>query len=175
MIIINGLPGTGKTMIAQHIQKEYGYTYINDWDILKNNGILLDNRDDKYDISKSHATIIKKYIEDNSNKKIVLDLEYSITPSDYIKHGLDKVSTTIYLGFYSIDSETLFDLFCKSSSNNGLSFEELKDKIALYKKYSAEYMEDCKKNDITFIDVCKDRNLIQDEVITMLKKARVIK
>ena len=35
MVIINGLPGTGKTTLAKMLVNEYSYKYVNDWEIFQ--------------------------------------------------------------------------------------------------------------------------------------------
>ncbi|MBR4002892.1 MAG: AAA family ATPase, partial [Clostridia bacterium] len=37
-ILICGLPGTGKTKLANKIAKEHNFFYISDWDIFNANG-----------------------------------------------------------------------------------------------------------------------------------------
>ena len=47
----------------------------------------------------------------DESEKIVIDLEYSISPSDYVMHKFSKYAKITYLGFLSVNENILFNLF----------------------------------------------------------------
>lgn len=168
MIIINGLPGTGKTTLAKKLVNAYGYKYVNDWKIFQENDIEIKELEDKNIISFKYSQLIADYIIKNKDNKVVFDLEYSISPNDLIKHGLNGIAQVFYFGFTSLPNGTIFNLFRKSSSNDNVSDDELKQKIDFYKNSSLEYQKQCKEHNLEFIDICKDRKFILNEIIQMI-------
>jgi len=134
MIIINGLPGTGKTTLAKMFVNEYSYKYVNDWEIFQENNIKIKDLEDKNTISERYSKLIANYVIKNKDNKVVFDLEYSISPDDLVKNKLNEVAQCFYLGFVSLPNETIFNLFRKSSSNDNKSNNELKHEIEFYKK-----------------------------------------
>ena len=169
MIIINGLPGTGKTTLAKMLVNEYSYKYVNDWEIFQENNIKIKDLEDKNTISERYSKLIADYVINNKNNKIVFDLEYSISPDDLVKNKLNEIAQCFYFGFISLPNETIFNLFRKSSSNDNISDEELRTKIEFYKNSSIEYQQQCKKYNLEFIDICKDRRLIFEEILDKIK------
>lgn len=169
MIIINGLPGTGKTTLAKKLVNEHGYKYVNDWEIFQKNNIVINKLEDKNSISEKYSKLIADYIIKNKDNKVVFDLEYSISPSDLVKNKLNEIAQCFYLGFTSLPSETIFQLFRKSSSNDNKSDEELKQEIEFYKNSSLDYENQCKKHNLQFIDIRKDRKLIFEEILDKIK------
>ena len=170
MIIINGLPGTGKTTLSKTLVNEYGYKYINDWEIFKENNIINNDLEDKNSISEKYSKLIADYVIKNKNNKVIFDLEYSISPDDLIKNKLNEIAQCFYFGFISLTNETIFNLFRKSSSNDNKSDDELKKEIEFYKNSSLEYQQQCKKHNLEFIDICKDKKIILDEIIQKIIK-----
>ena len=168
MIIINGLPGTGKTTLAKKLVNDYGYKYVNDWEIFNRNNIEVKEFEDKNTISEKYSKLIADYIIKNKDNKIVFDLEYSISPNDLEKHKLNKIVQCFYLGFTTLSNETIFNLFRKSSSNNNVSDDRLRQKIEFYKNISLEYQKQCKNHNIEFIDICKNKKLIINKIIENL-------
>lgn len=169
MIIINGLPGTGKTTLAKKLVNEHGYKYVNDWEIFQKNNIVINKLEVKNSISEKYSKLIADYIIKNKDNKVVFDLEYSISPSDLVKNKLNEIAQCFYLGFTSLPSETIFQLFRKSSSNDNKSDEELKQEIEFYKNSSLDYENQCKKHNLQFIDIRKDRKLIFEEILDKIK------
>ena len=169
MIIINGLPGTGKTTLSKTFVSERGYTYINDWKIFKENKIEINEFENKNIISKKYSKLIADYVINNNNNNVVFDLEYSISPNDLVKNKLNEVAQCFYLGFVSLPNKKIFNLFRKSSSNDNKSDDELKQEIEFYKNSSLDYQEQCKKHNLEFIDINKDRKLIFEEILQKIK------
>ena len=168
MIIINGLPGTGKTTLSKTLVNEYDYKYVNDWEIFKENNIEINKFDNKKTISKNYSKIINDYIIKNKDNKIVFDLEYSISPNDLVKYKLNDIAQCFYLGFTSLPNEKIFKIFRKNTLNNNQSDDELKQLIEFYKNNSLEYQEQCIKHNLEFIDICKDRKQLFERIIKKL-------
>ena len=166
-IIICGLPGTGKTSLANKICEEHKYRYISDWDIFETYNIVINKSEDKNIISKKYSKLILDYIN-NQNDNVVVDLEYSISPSDFVKYNNYSDVFIIYLGFASVDEKTLFNLFRSSESNNKYTDDELQLQIKFYKEMSESYKYQCEKLDINFFDINQDRKLMQEEILNFL-------
>ena len=71
MIIINGLPGTGKTTLAKMFVNEYSYKYVNDWEILQENNIKIKDLEDKNTISERYSKLIANYVIKNIGQKTI--------------------------------------------------------------------------------------------------------
>ena len=84
-----------------------------------------------------------------------------------MKSKLDNVSI-VYLGFVSVDEETLFNLFRKSKSNDKYTDKELKEQIKFFKEMSLDYKSQCEQNNLKFFDVNTDRKIIFEEILKYL-------
>ena len=171
-IVICGLPGTGKTSLVHKIFDEYKYRIISDWDIFEKYNIVINKNEDKNIVSKKYSKLILDYIN-NQNDNVVVDLEYSISPSDFIKYNNYSDVFIIYLGFASVDEKTLFNLFRSSESNNKYTDDELQLQIKFYKEMSESYKhqcEKCEKLDINFFDINKDRKIIFESIMNAIKE-----
>ena len=98
-IIICGLPGTGKTTLSKIISEKYNIDLISDWNIFNTNEITINEFENKNDISKKYSKFLLEQI--NNYKNVVVDLEYSISPQDFVNYG-NKGDIVIYLGFVSV-------------------------------------------------------------------------
>lgn len=174
IIIICGLPGTGKTTLSKKIAEEFKFQYVNDWELFNSNNIFVNEFENKIEVSKKHSQVIIDFIKENSNNNLVLDLEYSLSPKDFINSNIKDFVEIIYLGFVSVRKEMLFDLFRKSSSNENVLDEELKKQIKFYKEMSLLFCDECKKYNLDFIDINSDRNKILNIIIEKLKKEGVL-
>lgn len=166
-ILICGLPGTGKTTLSHILAENYGFNVKNDFTIFQELNINISNLEDKKCVSKNYSKLLFEYMQkapDNS----VFDFEYSILPSDLkcFKLGDFKI---VYLGFYSLPEETIFNLFRKSSANEKVTDDELRNKITLYKNLSIECKEECEKYGFKFFDVNKDRKIFFDEILKFIR------
>lgn len=166
-ILICGLPGTGKTTLSHISAENYGFNVKNDFTILKELNIDIENQEDKKYVSKNYSKLLLDYMQ-KMQGNVVFDFEYSILPSELINFELDNFKI-IYLGFYSLSEEIIFNLFRKSSSNANFTDEDLKHKTKLYKNLSRECKEECEKHGFTFYDVNKDRKIIFDKILKFLK------
>lgn len=166
-ILICGLPGTGKTTLSHIIAEKYGFNVENDFSIFKELGIIINNYEDKENISKNYSNLLLEHII-NSKTISVFDFEYSVLPSELEKFKPNEIMV-VYLGFVGLSEDTLFELFRKNQSNAEMSNEELKHKISLYKNLSKVCKEDCEKHGFPFFDINKDRPLIFEEVLKTIK------
>ena len=169
MIIVCGLPGTGKTMLCKRLQDKLNCEYISDWEIFDKNNVVIDNLQNKLEVSKNYSSLILDYINDNKDKNIVIDLEYSISPKCFADSNICEFSTIIYLGFIETPENILFELFSKSSSNQKYDEAQLKSKIKFYKEMSEIYFNQCRLYNLNFIDINKDRNEIINSIISNIK------
>lgn len=142
-IIICGLQGTGKTTLSKQIVKELGYKYINDYNICSSNF----NKRQIMDFAKN-------------NDNYVIDLCYSLNPVDYANL---KDIIVYYLGFVSIDENLLFQLM--KSKGEDITLEQIKNNKAKCK----EMQRQCKKYNIPFYDINKDRKIILDNIMCDIK------
>jgi len=175
IIIICGLPGTGKTTLSKKIAEVFSFQYVNDWELFKNSNIFINEFENKIEVSKKHSQVIIDFIKENSNKNLVLDLEFSLSPEDFINSNIKDFVRIIYLGFISVSKEKLFDLFRNSPSNENALDEELKKQIKFYKEMSLLFCDGCQKYNLDFIDINSDRNKILNIIIEKLKKEGVLK
>ncbi len=166
--IISGLAGTGKTTLCKRIENEFGYHYVNDWTLFNNNKISLDKFEDKNKISEKYSHMLFNYILKNNDKNLVIDIEYSISPTDFVNSEISNICKIIYLGFVSLSNDVLFNLFKNSSANKNINDKDLLKMIEFYKKISINYQKQCLNNNLEFIDVNKDRNEIIESIINSL-------
>lgn len=172
-LIICGLPGTGKTSLVHKIFDEYKYRIISDWDIFEKYNIVINKIEDKNIVSEKYSKLLLDYIN-NQNDNIIVDLEYSISPSDFVKYNKYSNIQIVYLGFVSVEVKTLFDLFRNSESNCKYADDELKLLIKFYKEMSVEYKQQCDKLDIKFFNINKDRKIMQQKILDYLDVRRYV-
>jgi hypothetical protein len=108
-------------------------------------------------------------MKNNKNENLIIDLEYSISPNDFILYEFSKYVKIIYLGFLSASENILFNLFKASSENKNIEESELKTKIKFYKKMSEAYFKQCENLKIHFIDINKDKNKLIEELFNEIK------
>ena len=166
-ILICGLPGTGKTTLSHIIAEKYGFVVKNDFSIFNELSINIKNQENKKKISKDYSKLLYGYMQ-KTQGNVVYDFEYSILPNELKHFNLDKFKI-VFLGFYSLPEEIIFNLFRKSSTNDKMTDEELKHKIMLYKRLSKNCKEECEKYGFKFFDINKDRNIIFDEILKYFK------
>lgn len=143
-ILICGLQGTGKTTLSKMIAEKFGFNYINDYSI--------------FNMRNMHTkSEIVNFI--NSNDNYVIDLCYTLTPSDCSKLNC----ITLFLGFSSIEPEILYKLMREKGENITLS--QIEDN----KTKSQQFQKDCKKFNIPFYDINQDRNIILNSIINDIK------
>ncbi len=142
-IIICGLKGTGKTTLSKKIAEQFGFCYISDYEICKN------------EVNEGE---IVSFIEEN--KGFVVDLCCSLTP-ERCKNL--KNSIIYYLGFASVDESILFELM--KAKGEDITLDKIRQEIKISKIIKIK----CEKLNIPFIDINKDREEIIDEVISEIK------
>lgn len=161
------MPGTGKTTLSHIIAEKYGFVVKNDFSIFNELRINIKNKENKKKVSKDYSKLLFGYMQ-KTQGNVVYDFEYSILPSDLIHFDLDNFKI-VFLGFYSLPEEIIFNLFRKSSTNGKMTDDELKHKIMLYKSLSKNCKEECEKYGFKFFDINKDRNIIFDEILKYFK------
>ena len=139
-IIICGLKGTGKTTLCKEVERELGFTYINDYTIC-------DDLLNKYSLLS--------FIENRDN--YVIDMHYSLTPKKLKK--LNNCITYV-LGFASVSEDKLLEAF--NSKNENVTPKQIKRKI----KLSLKFKKQCEKHGVTFVDINRDRNEIINQLLT---------
>jgi len=164
-ILICGLPGTGKTKLANKIAKEHNFFYISDWDIFNANGIVIENQN-KNVVSKNYHQLLLSHIL-NIKGDVVADLEFSVSPNDFASFNTAEEVKIVYLGFYSLPVNVLCEKF-KENINPNTSESKLTNKIMGYKQISFDYFQQCKKQSLPFFDVNKDRKLVLNEILEFL-------
>lgn len=143
-ILICGLQGTGKTTLSKRIAKDLNFKYINDYTIFNL-------------YSENSKSAIVDFICNNDN--YVIDLCYSLTPNDCSKLNC----ITYFLGFSSIEPKILYKLMKEKGENITLS------QIENNRVQSQQFQEECKKFNLPFYDINKDRNMILDCIINDVK------
>ena len=143
-ILICGLQGTGKTTLSKRISKDFNFKYINDYSIFN-----LKNENSK--------RAIVDFICGNDN--YVIDLCYSLTPSECSKLNC----ITYFLGFSSIEPKVLYKLMKEKGENITLN------QIENNRAQSQQFQEECKKFNISFYDINKDRNMLLDCIVNEVK------
>ena len=159
MIIINGLQGTGKTTLAKKISEALDYDYINDYEILKNgcfDSVTITN------LNKNQKSILNQFIENNVNKKIVLDMCYSL-PINLLKKYNSQVKI-IVLGFANIDPKILQSEMQKKSQQK-IFLTTAKSLI----RRSQQTKIECESSNLTFHEIGKNREEIINNIFNQLK------
>ena len=100
-ILICGLPGTGKTKLANKIAKEHNFFYISDWDIFNANGIVIENQNKNVVSKNYHKLLLSRIL--NIKGDVVADLEFSVSPNDFAYFNTAEEVKIVYLGFYYIN------------------------------------------------------------------------
>ena len=166
-ILIVGLPGTGKTTFAKILKEKYGFQSISDWDIFAENNIKTNAKENKIAISSQYSKILLNQINALPDN-FVVDLEYSISPNDFVQHNTDKSLKIVYLGFISLENNTLFNLFRKNKANKNYSDSQLMEQINFYKEMSKQYQHQCNQHNISFFDINKDRQEAINDILKHL-------
>ena len=170
MLVISGLPGTGKTTLCKKVAKELNYDYASDWQIFNQNNIAIDRLQDKFEVSKQYSKIVLDYILANKDKNIILDLEYSVSPQDFAEGSVLDNESIIYLGFVSVGEDILFNLFKQKLDNISVTDDGLKTQIAFYKEMSKKFFNQCQELNIKYVDINKDKKEILTEIYNSIKK-----
>ncbi len=143
-IIICGLKGTGKTTLSKILAKKYNLCYIND-----------------YEIGVENEEKIVNFINNHDN--YVYDLCYSLSPRSCLNV---KNAVIYFLGFVSIDEKILYNLM--KNKGKMINFEQIKQ----LRSKSLLFCQECKKYNLPFYDVNKDRQKIINEILEEIDKRR---
>lgn len=161
-IIICGLNGTGKTTIAKQYCEKLGYQYIDLYDVINS----YFNDDNKVDASNVLKEEIDNYLFKRSKDKVIIDCNYLILPVDFINYHSNQDYEIIYLGFYDIDVDVLFEKFSKDYEKKNINYDssELKNKLIYFNEISKKVYNDCKKYNYKYFDINKDKKLVLEEI-----------
>lgn len=143
-IVVCGVQGTGKTTLSKMLAEKHGFSYINDYKICEN--------------IKDKKAIIDFV---SGHDKFVVDLCYSLTPKDCA--SLENC-LVYFLGFVSVDEKLLLTLMREKREDISL------EKIKQIKKQGLKFKDECKKYNIKFFDVDKDRKIIIEQIICDIDK-----
>lgn len=170
IIILNGLPGTGKTTLANRLKEQLGYEYISDWEILKDFNI--DSFcGDRISISEKLSINLISFILANKTKNLILDLDYSVMPNEMIEMKDDKYLTIYYLGFSGITKQKLIHAFkSKSCELNDL---ELVERIEYYLDISNFVKNECNRYNLDFVGIGEDREEKLDNLFNKICKNHI--
>jgi broad-specificity NMP kinase len=166
IIIIAGIPRSGKSTVAKTISEAHNYSYIPFDSFVSTFNKLYPNLGithyDNYKVvSKRVAPFLKELIKhiNYEDISVVIDI-YQLTPDDVRKYELDKISKIIYFGYTEISLEDKYNFIRKYSRSSdwteSLSEEELKAIIQEYIDESIEVKKKCEEYNIPFIDTGKD-------------------
>ena len=147
MIIICGVPGSGKTTISKSICAKQNFLYVNDFELLKKSG--------KNKLSKES---LFEFISSPENENVVLDLDYSNAETDYL---LPRGVPCIYLGFKPEDKPALIQKYV-SNGRDEVEANELASKHIDLCKF---YTENCEKLKLKFFTIEKRRDKTIEAVI----------
>ena len=164
-IIICGLIGTGKTTLTKKISQNLNYEYI---DLNKKmNTHKYGNNKELF--SKELGQKIDKYIYKIENS--VIDCEYLILPEDYSNYLSKNKCDIIYLGFYDVDINVLYDKFVQDYKSKEKSYDKktLLNHLKYFKDISRKVYNDCKKYNYKFFDISKDKAEVLKEVYSYIE------
>lgn len=166
-LIICGTVGSGKTTLCKHISEDYNCDYISMYKLMEN----ITEYDKQVKFNKINEWL---YSLDN-NKKMIIDCDCFIMPEDFNKLNNSNFNI-IFLGFYSCDKDTIFDLMYENykKKNIEISKEKLKEKIKNIKAISIKIHDDCIKYGYTFFDLNKDKKVYLEEIESFLIKNKYI-
>ena len=163
-ILICGLPGTGKTTLCKKIVENLGFVYVNDWEILKYTN-RQDFGEDRILISKNFSHFIDEYLSQNKAKKLVVDLDYTALPSEFVNFKSKENYQIIYLGFDGISEQQLFEVMSKKSQE-----ENLTEKVKYYLQISQFCKSECEKHNFNFFGINTNREQIITKIFETIKQ-----
>jgi len=166
IVIIAGIPRSGKSTVAKNISEVHNYSYIPFDSLVSTFNKLypdlgITHYDDYKVVSKKVAPFIKELIKHINYEEIsvVIDI-YQLNPDDVREYKLDRISKIIYFGYTEISLEDKYNFIRKYSRSSdwteSLSEEELKEIIQEYINDSIEIKKKCEEYDIPFIDTGND-------------------
>lgn len=159
-IIIAGCARSGKTTLSRKLKKNGFIHYKMDSikrGICKYHSIKTDNWTD---YSKGVVTIIRQIIEDEKEDNIIFDTPH-ISPLDAEK--LKKYAIIIFLGYPDMRQKEFREntkKYDKNTWSSQLPLDEQKELFQSSKDFSIQNKKDCKKTEIPYFNVSKNRNKV---------------
>jgi 2-phosphoglycerate kinase len=152
LILLGGVPATGKTTISNYLAIKYGISTVINIDVIKQTLKLFINSNEKYLYTTSHSaseienlTVIKAYLKHSKvvNKYIKLLLKKikdkiiiveGVTVNNNLYKELSKMHKVIYINLYSTKNELLnrYEIKSKLRSSNWVNNIEIINEISEY-------------------------------------------
>lgn len=183
-IIIAGVPRAGKTTLCSYLAKSLKYQHLAMDAIIMGievafpeTGVKHTDRWDLLSTGKNWTNFIKKISSTSNYDKLPYRLAfdmYHITPKEYIENIDSSCCDIIFIGYPNISIDEKFKQIRQfdsiydwtSQRDDSIVKEHIKDYIEI----SKYLQEECKKYNLTFIDVSEDReNKLRDVANKILK------
>lgn len=170
-LIVCGPIGSGKTSIAKIVCEEFGYNFISMYKVMR------EIKENNINTNKLIQSEISKWLNefDNDNN-YVIDCDCFIMPDDFNELNISDKYNIIFLGFYSLDKEDIFNIMSNGYKRKNIEFDtdELKKKIDEIKTVSLKLHDESIKYGYNFFDLNIDKEIYINEVVKFLKENKFI-